>query len=151
VRWAVLAAATWAVLPASYRTIGFVLVREDFSLCWFALHLWLLARALRLRTAGSALLATAALVLFVATWHAASFVFALEALLVLCWYLRTGENPLASRRAAACVALLVAGTLLSPALRARFFALLARGLPKVKVGLCWVPWTHRRRYARGRT
>jgi hypothetical protein len=123
VRWAVLAAATWAVLPASYRTIGFILVREDFSLCWFALHLWLFARALRLRTPVSALLATAALGLFVSTWHAASFVFALEALLVLLWYLRTGQNPLASRRAACCVALLVAGTLCSPALRARTFAL----------------------------
>jgi hypothetical protein len=52
VRWAVCAAVLYAILPANYRTIGFILIREDGSLPFFALHLWLLVRALRIRKSG---------------------------------------------------------------------------------------------------
>ena len=44
------AAAFYTVIPANYRTLGFILIREDFALPWFALHAYLLARAIRCRS-----------------------------------------------------------------------------------------------------
>ena len=100
--WGLAAAALFVVLPASYRTVGFILVREDLSLPLFALHLGFaacgFADAAR-RRAGPWLLASGlALALALATWHAMRFVFALEAAVVFAWFLRSGQNPLASRR-----------------------------------------------------
>lgn len=76
--WALAAAGLFWLLPANYRSIGFVLVREDLSFPLFALHLavlgWAIARggALRFLAAG-ALLAAA-----LATWHAMGFFVLLE-------------------------------------------------------------------------
>lgn len=107
-RWAALAAFLFASLPASYRTIGFVLVREDLALPLFAAHLWLAARAHR--TGGAASAAGAGLLLgaAMATWHAIGFLATLEAAAVFAWFLRSGRNPFehhAGRLLLACVAL----------------------------------------------
>ena len=117
------AAVLYAIVPANYRTIGFILIREDGSLPFFALHLWLLARAVRVRSAVSIALAAVALVLALSTWHAMRFFVTLEAACVVAWFLRTGENPLAARRAWILPAILAAGALLVPVLLAKWFVL----------------------------
>ncbi len=114
---ALLAAALWATMLANYRTVGFVLVGEDFSLPWLALHLYLLARARRLRTPASMVVCALALVVALSTWHAAGFFVALEALAVYAWFLRSGENPLALPRAWIVPAIVFGGTLAVPFLR----------------------------------
>lgn len=119
--WAAFAAALFALTPANYRTLGFILVREDLSLPLFALHLWLLARAARLRTAPAFALAGLIGVASVATWHAMLFVVAVEAAVVFAWFLRTGENPLAVPRAWWFAVAVVGGSLLVPVLRAKLF------------------------------
>jgi hypothetical protein len=121
--WAALALALHALSPASYRTLGFILMNEDWSLPWFALHLWLLARAARLRTPGAFVLAAIPAGLALASWHATSFLVALEAACLFAWFVRTGENPLAVRHA-----WLVPGVLLAfgagvPVLRHTVFVL----------------------------
>ena len=123
VAWALLAALLWSLQTANYRTIGWILIREDFALPWLALHLWLAARAVRVRTPAAIALSALALVAAVSTWHAATFVVAVEAACVLAWYLRSGENPLAARRAWILPAVLLAASLLVPVLRAKVFAL----------------------------
>jgi hypothetical protein len=123
VRWAVCAVVLYAIVPANYRTIGFILIREDGSLPFFALHLWLLARAVRVRSGASIALAAVALVLALATWHAMRFFVTLEAACIFAWYLRTGVNPLAARRAWVFPAILAAGALLVPVLLAKWFVL----------------------------
>ncbi|MFN0009513.1 MAG: hypothetical protein ACKVXR_16565 [Planctomycetota bacterium] len=122
-RWAVLAAALHAAMPASYRTIGWILMSEDFSVPWFALHLWLIVRAARVRSPVSILLASFALGAAVSTWHAMSFVFALEAACVFAWFLRTGRNPLETRAAWIFPIILLAFSSLVPVLRSTAFAL----------------------------
>lgn len=79
-RWGVFGAALFAMLPANYRTIGFVMVREDLALPLFALHLWALARALRTDGAAAWICAGTALGGALATWHAAGMIALLEAL-----------------------------------------------------------------------
>lgn len=123
VRWAVFAVVMYAITRANYRTIGFILIREDFSLPWLALHLWLLARAARRRTPASYALAALALAVAVATWHAMGFVVALEAAAVFAWFLRTGQNPLAARWAWLFPALLGVASLAVPVLWAKLFLL----------------------------
>ncbi len=123
VRWAVFAVVMYAVTRANYRTIGFILIREDFSLPWLALHLWLLARAFRRRTPASYGLAALALASAVATWHAMGFIVALEAAAVFGWFLRTGQNPLAVPRAWIFPALLAAASVAVPVLWAKLFLL----------------------------
>ena len=123
VRWAAWAAVIYAVTLANYRTLGFILVREDFSLPFFALHLWLLARAARLKTAASSAWAGLALVGALATWHAMGFVVAIEAACVFAWALRSGENPMSSRRGWALPGAVLLGSLAIPVLRAKLFAL----------------------------
>ncbi len=123
VRWAALAAPVYLFLPANYRTLGLILMREDVSFPCFALHLWLLARAARLRTAWSFAWAALAAVLAVATWHAMSFVLALEMLALLLWFLRTGRNLFAIPRSwIVPAALAVAGAAI-PVLRGKVFPL----------------------------
>lgn len=122
-RWAALAAALHVAVPASYRTIGWILMSEDFSVPWFALHLWLLARAARVRSPASVLLASLALGAAVSTWHAMSFVFALEAACVFAWFLRTGRNPFETRAAWIFPITLLAFSSLVPVLRSTAFAL----------------------------
>lgn len=118
VRHALLAALVFASLLANYRTVGFVLVGEDFSLPWLALHLFLLARAVRVRTAWTTGASALALVIAMATWQATGFFVALEALVVLAWWIRSGENPLAAPKAWVFVAIAAAGCVLVPILRA---------------------------------
>ncbi len=94
-RWpALLASLLYLGTPASFRTIGFVLIREDLSLTFFALHLWLFARALRVGSRASAVWATLLAVLALATWHAMSFVCALEVLALFVVFLVKGRTPL---------------------------------------------------------
>jgi hypothetical protein len=123
VGWGLAAALLWMVLPGNHRTIGFVLIREDFSLPFLALHLWLLARAWRVRTPAAGGLAGAALVLAAATWHAMGFFLTIEAAVLFAWFLRTGRNPLASRAGATLLAVVVLGSLLVPVLFAKGFLL----------------------------
>lgn len=122
-RWAALAAALHVAMPANYRTIGWILMSEDFSVPWFALHLYLLVRAARLRSPVSILLASLALGAAVSTWHATSFLFALEAGCVFAWFLRTGRNPFDTRAAWILPVILLAFSVLVPVLRSTAFAL----------------------------
>jgi hypothetical protein len=121
--WAGLALGLHALSPASYRTLGFILMNEDWSLPWFALHLWLLARAARLRTPAAFVLAALPAGLALASWHAASFLVALEAACLFAWFVRTGENPLAVRHAWLVPAGLLAFGACVPVLRHTVFAL----------------------------
>jgi hypothetical protein len=133
VRWACLGGVLFALSPANYRTVGFILVREDLSLPWFALHLYLVIRAGRLGTPGAYAMAGLALLLALASWHAMVFVVALEAACVFAWFLRSGTNPLvypgSSRRAGgwagswALVLVLALGAVAVPVLRAKLFVL----------------------------
>ncbi|MEM7311208.1 MAG: hypothetical protein AAF682_31360 [Planctomycetota bacterium] len=143
--WALFAALLAALLPANYRTIGFVLVREDLSLPLFALHAGLAAwatRATRWGTAAAAL-AGVMLALALATWHAMTFVFALEvgalALLAICW----DQNPLATRRGWLVLAPVATAGVLVPALAANG---LLTSLPMLlALALGALAWTASRR------
>jgi len=121
--WGGLAALLYLASPANYRTAGFVLLREDLSLPLFALHLWLLARAVRrpgvAAWAGCGLAALAAL----ATWHAMTFVVTLEMLCGFAWLVRTGRSPLAEGRAWIAPLVVAVGSLLVPVLRSKLLLL----------------------------
>jgi hypothetical protein len=116
VQWACLGVALFSFLPASYWTIGFVLMREDFSFPFFALHLALLARAARVRTAGSMVLCALPLVAALASWHAMRFVVTLEVLCLFLWFLRTGENPFSARHSWVVPGIVAAASLSIPVL-----------------------------------
>ena len=117
--WGLLAAALWALLPASYRTIGFVLVREDLALPFFALHLGLGLLAARTGKNSHGALAGLALGLAAATWHGAGQLAVFEAVALFALFLRTGANPLAHGAGRAGFLAYLAVTLLVPALRAK--------------------------------
>jgi hypothetical protein len=126
--WAFLAATLFSVLPANYRTMGFVLVREDLSLPFLALHLALLARAVKRERARAYLLAGLAAGAALATWHAMSFFLALEVLVLALGLLRAEKSAFELRGAwAVLVGPVVAATLV-PALAANGALL---GLPLV--------------------
>ncbi len=118
-----LAAVIAVLLPASYRTLGVLLIREDFALPWFALHLGLLARAARVRSKASFVLCGLVLVGALATWHAMGFIVAMEAAVVLLWFLRTGRNPFAVSGAWIVPAVVAAGSFAVPVLRAKMAVL----------------------------
>jgi len=119
-----LAAALFAaLLPANYRTLGFLFVGEDWSMPLFVLHLGLAARACRLPGRASAILAVLPLVGALATWHAASFFLALEALALGAWFWTRGRNPFAHAPAWWALGTLVLGGLLVPVLRHTGFVL----------------------------
>lgn len=132
--WAVLAAALWVATTANYRTVGFVLMGEDASVPLFALHLYLFARACRVRTAGSIALAALALVLAASTWHALGFFVLLEAAAVFAWYTQNGANPFAAPRAWIALALTGVAACAIPILRSTHFAL---SLPLVTAFALW--------------
>lgn len=136
--WAVLAAALWAVTTANYRTVGFVLMGEDASVPFFALHLYLFARACRLRNASSIALAALALVLAVSTWHALGFFVLIEAAAIFAWYTQSGANPLRVPRTGIALALLAAAAFALPILRSTQFAF---SLP---MGLAFALWVSAR-------
>jgi hypothetical protein len=123
VGWATCAAALWALALVNYRSVGYVLFREDFTLPWFALHGFLLARAVRLGTPASLVLAAVAAVAAAATWHAMTFVLAIEAAAIVAWVLRTGDNPLRARHAWLFPVTVGALSLVVPVLRSKLFVL----------------------------
>lgn len=125
VRWASAAALLWAAMLVDYRTLGFVLIREDFAFPWLAAHLWLALRAARVQSWTSIALAGLTLLAAAATWHAAVFVLLIEAACVLAWTLRSGDNPLGKPRAWLALALPIALSLAVPVLRAKHFAFAA--------------------------
>ncbi|MDZ4773885.1 MAG: hypothetical protein SGI72_12210 [Planctomycetota bacterium] len=114
---ALLAAVTAALLPATWRTMGFVLMDEDFSWPFFVLHLGLLARAARLRSPASMMAASAALAAALATWHATSFVFALEAIAIASVCVLRSTNPLRERWTWSAPIVLLATAVVVPFLR----------------------------------
>jgi len=108
--WGCLAVLLALLTPANYRTLGFLLVREDLSLPLYALHIGLLARALETRTRRDFLLTGLALAAALATWHALGFVLVIELGVLWLGFLRSGTSPLEGANAA--------WTLLFPALAA---------------------------------
>lgn len=90
--WTWLACLLYLLLPASYRSLGFVLVREDLSLPLFAAHLWLAARACRTRSSAAIAGAAAMAGLAMGTWHAMSFVVLLEAGALFVHFLLRGRS-----------------------------------------------------------
>ncbi len=114
---ALLAAVLVAATPAFHRSIGFVLVDEDFFWPLYALHLGLAARAARIRSTRSVALAAIAAAAALATWHAAGFFLALEAIVALGWLAWTGRSTLAIRGGAAFPIVLAAAAIAVPFLR----------------------------------
>lgn len=112
------AAALWCLLPANYRTIGFVLVREDLAFPLLALALWLCARALRRGAARDFAGAGALLAAALATWHATGFFLALAAAAAWLVFALRGRNPLGAPSAAWIAPPLLLGCSLVPVLRA---------------------------------
>ncbi len=123
---AAVAAVLFCLTPAAYRTIGFVLMNEDASLPLFAVHLWLVARTLRVATPAAALAAALFAVLAAATWHATTFLLAIELGCALLWCAWSGRALLPRGAAVAWLLTLSLGSLAVPVLRAKGFAF---GLP----------------------
>ena len=123
--WGLGAALVWFSLLASYRTLGFIFIREDFAMPIYALHLWLVLRACRVRTSSAYLAAGVTAALAAATWHAIGQFLAIEVACLALWFLRSGQNPFAARRAWLATAALVGLSLVIPVLRAKGFALSA--------------------------
>ena len=117
--WGIYAALLWAILPANYRTIGFVLVREDLSLPLFALHLSCAARAARTGGAWAGGLAGLLLGLALATWHAAGMLAAVELGALFLLFLAGRGNPLAGRAGRAALGAYALVALGVPALFAK--------------------------------
>ncbi len=140
--WAAAGVLLWAAMLVNYRTLGFVLIREDFAFPWIAAHLWLALRAARTRTSVDFALAGLTLLAACAFWHAAQFVILIEALALLAWFLRTGQNPFAAPRAWLALALPAALSLAVPVLRAKHFALSSPLL--IGYALLYAAWTARR-------
>ncbi len=120
--WALLAATLFCFLPANYRTLGFVLMREDLSFPLFALHLGLLAWAVLRASSRLYLLAGFFLGAALATWHALGFFAALELGVFHLWFLWTDRSPFEDRRAwPVLIGPVLAGTLV-PALATAGFS-----------------------------
>ncbi len=131
---AVLAVVCAAAMFANHRTIGFVLTDEDLALPLFAAHLWLAARAYRVRSTASVIAAALFLVAALASWHAMSFFASLEAGALLIWFAVSGRNPLPHQRAWPLVIILAAAGIVVPLLAEAGFLLSFPML--VVVGLC---------------
>ncbi len=118
-RLGLLGAILHGTLPAAYRSLGFVIVREDLALPLFALHLALALRAARVGGPLAWGLAGLSLGSVLATWHAGGLL-ATALIGVLGAGVTLGlRNPLASRGAPVGWAALVAVCLAVPALRAK--------------------------------
>jgi len=120
---ALVALGTWCLLPASWRTATYVLLGEDLSFPAFAFHLWLLARAARVRTPAAFLLAGLTLCLAMISWHAAGFFAALEAGVLLAWTVKSGANPLRVRHGWLTLLPFVLGCIVDPFLRGKLLIL----------------------------
>ncbi len=114
---ALLAALLTLLLPANQRTLGFLLVGEDYSFPLWLLHLGLALRAVRTRSSVWALLASLSLLASLATWHAASFFLTLEVAAAFALYLRSAGNPLRERSGQMALGVLLLGSLAIPMLR----------------------------------
>ena len=116
---ALLAALLYTLTPASYRTVGFLCIREDASLPLFALHIGALAMSWRRRSLYWALISGCTAALAWATWLGMGMLLALEfGLGGLALALRSGPPP--SRRHSLVLALpILFASLLVPALRSR--------------------------------
>jgi len=123
VRLALLAAVLFCVFSVNYRTVGFIIIREDLAIPLYSVHLWLLARAVRLRTTSAIVGSALALGCALASWHATSFIATIELLCVLAWFVRTGENPFSVRHAWLFPATLLLFGATVPALRSNAFVL----------------------------
>ncbi len=141
--WAAAAVLLWAAMLVNYRTLGFVLIREDFAFPWIAAHLWLALRAARTRAPLDFALAGVTLLASCAFWHAAQFVILIEALALLAWFLRSGQNPFAARHAWIALAAPAALSLAVPVLRAKHFAFSAPLL--IGYALLYAAWLARSR------
>ncbi len=142
VRWAVIAAALFVLVPANYRTNGFILIREDFSVPWFALHLGVLATALRRPRVGWFLASGVALTLALSSWHAMGFVVTLEVATAWAWFLRTGRNPFTVPRSWVLPLSVALLSLFVPVLRSKWLLL---SLPmQLTGGLVLAAWWARR-------
>lgn len=106
-------------LPAAYRSLGFVMVREDLALPLFALHLALALRAARVGGPLAWGLAGLSLGSVLATWHAGGLLATALIGVVGAGVLLGLRNPLAGRGAIAGWAALAAVCLAVPALRAK--------------------------------
>ncbi len=120
---ALLAAGLALLLPGNQRTLGFLLVGEDYSFPLWLLHLGLALRAVRTRSGSMALASALTLLGSLSSWHAASFFLSVELGLsfALCWAHRL--QPLATRNGRTAVALVALGSLAVPMLRHTAFAL----------------------------
>jgi len=118
--WACVAGVVYVATAGSYRTLGIILIREDLSLPLFSLHLYLLARALRVKSVGAIAAAALTMVAALATWHAMSFVFTIEVACIFAWFLRTGENPMRTKGSWIVLVVLAAGGLLIPVLLSKW-------------------------------
>jgi hypothetical protein len=120
---AAFAAFLYATSWINYRTTSFIFMREDLSLPLYALHLWLLARAARIRTASAYAWVGLSLLFAISTWHATSVVVLAEVACLFGWSLVTGQNPLAARRAWIAPAVVAVGSIAVPVLHAKLFVL----------------------------
>ncbi len=147
--WALVATALFCMLPANYRTIGFILVREDLSFPLFALHLALLSWAVEKASPRVFLFSGLALGGALATWHAMGFFAAIEVALLHLWFLWGGKSPFEIEGAWAVLvgpvlaatvvpALSASGFLLGPAMQLGL-ALLAVALIRVRRPLRRLP------------
>lgn len=118
-RWSLLATCLHGILPASYRTMGFVLVREDLALPLFALHLGLALRAVRTDRIWVWIAAGLSLGATMATWHAGGILALLELGVLVLGALFLGKHPLAAPRAILALAAFLLVCVLVPALRAK--------------------------------
>lgn len=116
--WAALAVLLALFTPANYRTLGFVLVGEDVALPLFALHLGWLALAARSGRARDYLLSGVSAAAALSTWHASSFVLALELGVLFLALLVSGRSPLAAPRAGLVLLAPLAAGVFVPVLRA---------------------------------
>jgi hypothetical protein len=133
--WGVLAACAYLTLQGNFRTLGFVLIREDFSIPWLALHLYFFARCLRLGSKASIAWAALFFVLAVSTWHAMGFMLTIEAAVVLGWYLRSGQNPMAHKNAWVMPAIACLGCIIVPVLWSKGFLF---SLPMLIMASLWI-------------
>lgn len=144
-RWSLLATCLHGILPASYRTLGFVLVREDLALPLFALHLGLALRAVRTDRVWLWIAAGLSLGATMGTWHAGGILALLELAVLVLGALVLGKNPLAAPRAVFGLVAFLLVCVGVPALRAKgavydlpaLFALclvLVRLVPEVRRG-----------------
>lgn len=143
VPWGIVGACFYLVLLGNYRTIGFMLIREDFSIPWLSLHLYFLMRAVRVRSVAAIAASAFFFTLAAATWHAMSFMLTIESAVAMAWFLRSGQNPMAHPKAWIFPAIVALGSLLVPVLWAKGFLL---SLPMLVIVSLWLAaWLARKK------